>query len=84
MRHKNYLGTPYEGIFVQLARWCNQPNMFRTLSFREFIMKNQELVKTPGFISAPLRAMQKFEADHPDIAARWFDRHFGFKLTDKS
>ena len=76
MRHKNYLDTPYEGIFIQLARWANQPNMFKKLSFREFINHCQSLRKTPGFISAPLKALQTFEADHPKIAARWFDKKF--------
>lgn len=81
MRHKNYLGTSYEGMFVQLARWANQPQMIMKKTFREFVESCQAMVKTDGFVSAPMRAMIAFEEDYPEIAARWFDRRFGFTLT---
>lgn len=76
MRHKNYLGSEYEGMFIQIARWVNQPNMFKKITFREFINKSQSITKTEGFISSALRALQKFESDYPEIGAKWFDRCF--------
>lgn len=29
MRYKDYKLSPYRGIYVNLSRWCNQPNFFK-------------------------------------------------------
>ncbi len=36
MRHKNYLKSPCKKLYVQFARWCNQPRLFMKMTFREF------------------------------------------------
>lgn len=36
MRFNRYEESPYRGIYVTLARWCNQPSFFKKKSFREF------------------------------------------------
>ena len=36
MRFNRYIESPYRGIYVTLARWCNQPSIFKKKSFREF------------------------------------------------
>lgn len=41
MRHEDYKKAPQENIYVQIARWCNQPGFFRNLSFWQFCYKNQ-------------------------------------------
>ena len=41
MRHEDYKKSPQPNIYVQIARWCNQPGFFRNLSFWEFCYKNQ-------------------------------------------
>lgn len=45
MRHKNYVNSPFRGTYINLARWCNQPNMFKKLSYREFVKLNQYSVQ---------------------------------------
>ena len=42
MRHKNYLMSPFEGTYVNLARWCNQPGIFKKKSYEEFLELNKE------------------------------------------
>src|SRR5574344_456565 len=41
MRHENYKNSPMPNIYVQIARWCNQPGFYRNLSFWQFCYKNQ-------------------------------------------
>lgn len=41
MRHESYKHAPISNIYVQIARWCNQPGFFRNLSFWQFCYKNQ-------------------------------------------
>ena len=36
MRFNRYEESPYRGIYVTLARWCNQPSIFKKKSFAEF------------------------------------------------
>lgn len=41
MRHEDYKKSPLPNIYVQIARWCNQPGFYRNLSFWEYCYKNQ-------------------------------------------
>lgn len=36
MRFERYAESPFRGMYVALARWCNQPSLFKKKSFREF------------------------------------------------
>lgn len=66
MRYKDYVLSPYKGIYITVARWCNQPFFVKKKSFREFCEAN-------GETSSAMRYLRDFEKDHPDIAARYFD-----------
>ena len=68
MRHKRYNKSKYRGIYVSLARWCNQRSFFKKLSFREFCEKTAECGS-----KSSLRYMKKFEKEHPLIANKYFD-----------
>lgn len=41
MRHEDYKKAPIPNIYVQIARWCNQPGFFRNMSFWQYCYKNQ-------------------------------------------
>ena len=41
MRHEDYHNHELSNIYVQIARWCNQPGFYRNMSFWEFCYKNQ-------------------------------------------
>ena len=69
MRHEYYNSSPYKGMFITLARWCNQPNFLKKKSFRQFCEAN-------GPTSSACRYMSQFEHDHPDIAGKYFDIRF--------
>lgn len=70
MRYKDYIQSPYKGIYITLARWCNQPSFFKKKSFREFCEAN-------GENSASMRYLKHFEGENPTIAAKYFDMKWG-------
>lgn len=75
---KNYCPwkeSKYRGIYIQLARWCNQQSIYKKMSFRHFCEANQALAKTDNWC-APYKAMKEYEADYPEIAARYFDLRY--------
>ena len=81
MRYQNKNETPwkdskYRGLYVNMARWCNQPCFYKKKSFREFCEANQANVKTEGKICAALQSMRDFEAEHPEIAKEYFDLRY--------
>lgn len=75
MRHEYYLNSPYKGLFIQIARWCNQPQFFKKKSFREFCQANQDYRKTDGYCSSMV-AMMDFEEKFPEITEKYFDMRF--------
>lgn len=75
MRFKKYESSPYAGTYINLARWCNQPNFYKKMSYREFCIKN-------GENSSTMRYFNKLETDHPEIAKRYYDMKFPNKKED--
>lgn len=70
MRYADYKLSPYKGIYITLARWCNQASFVKKKSFREFCQAN-------GENSASMRYLKKFEEKSPEIAKRYFDMKWG-------
>ena len=68
--------SKYRSMYVTLARWGNQPNIFKKMSFRQFCEANQELHKNKETLCSAMKAMVEFENEHPEIAARYFDLRF--------
>ena len=69
MRYEKYEESPYRGIYINLARWCNQPSFFKKKSFREYCT----LEANKG---ATRRYMEEFEILHSDISKEYFDIKF--------
>ena len=81
MRYQNKNETPwkqskYRGMYITMARWCNQPSFYKKKSFRQFCEANQEKHKTEGTLCAAMKAMVEFETEFPDVAAKYFDLRF--------
>ena len=66
MRYNEYENSKYRGVYINLARWCNQSNLIKKISFREFAQKI-------GEGSAAYRYMDDFEKEHPEIAKEYYD-----------
>ncbi|ETP71509.1 hypothetical protein UYO_2536 [Lachnospiraceae bacterium JC7] len=89
MRYQNKNYTPWKesefrAMYVTLARWGNQPSIFKKMSFRQFCLANQHLHKTKGTLCSSMRAMTEFERKYPKIAKKYFDLRFeDHYLTNK-
>lgn len=66
MRHEDYKKAPMPNIYVQIARWCNQPGFFRNLSFWQFCYKNQTFweERTLGRAPSRLKSYEEFLEDY--------------------
>ena len=42
MRFEEYKNSKFMNMYIQLARWCNQPSFFKKMSFRQFCIRNEE------------------------------------------
>jgi hypothetical protein len=76
MRYCDYINSPYKALYNNVARWCNQPQFFKKLSFREFCEKDQayqEQKSNRKTICSALKSLQQIEREYPDIARKYFD-----------
>jgi hypothetical protein len=61
MRFTRYVESPYRGVYVSVARWCNQPSFYKKKSLREFAQLN-------GKGSACYKYLSDFENQFPEVA----------------
>ena len=74
MRYEKYEESPYRGMYVVLASWCNQPSLFKKKSIREYCTACQ--IKVKSKICSEKRYIQEFENKHQEIAKEYFDIKF--------
>ena len=68
--------SKYRGMYVALARWGNQPNIFKKMSFRYFCEANQALKPEGAPLCSTMQAMLEFENENPEIAKKYFDLRY--------
>jgi hypothetical protein len=73
MRFNRYEESPYRGLYISIARWCNQPSFFKKKSLREFGVAN-------GETSACNRYILDFEKEYPEVS-RYLDMKFSDYTT---
>jgi len=73
MRHENYVNSKYKGMYINLATWCNQPNMYKKKSFREWC--EADIARRNNNCSTE-RYLQAFEKEYPKIVKEYFDLKF--------
>jgi hypothetical protein len=61
MRFERYKESPYRGMYITIARWCNQPSIFKKKSLREFALAY-------GKESACYKYLSDFEEEFPEVA----------------
>lgn len=77
MRHNNYNNSPYRGMYINLARWCNQVQLFKKKSYREFVAIHDGITKKEP---STIRYTREFLEACPQIE-EYFD--FKFKVPNK-
>ncbi len=73
MRYEAYKDSEFKNIYIQLARWCNQPQFYKKMSFREFCEANQFYHKNKNTMCLAYKSMIDFEFVYPEIAREYFD-----------
>ena len=74
MRHENYNNSPYKGLYITIARWCNQPQFYKKKSLWEFAELNGENSSSMRYLKSFINKYQ----NHKDIA----DKYFYLKYED--
>lgn len=66
MRHEDFHNHPLSNIYTQIARWCNQPQFYKKMSFWEFCYRNQTFweEKTLKLNVKPLKTYEEFLIDY--------------------
>ena len=77
MRHEDYRNHPLKNIYVQIARWCNQPQFYKKMSFKEFIDRNQFWIKT-DYKCMSLKTYEDFLSNFPEYAPK-LNHYFNMK-----
>lgn len=80
MRYESYMESKFKSIYIQLARWCNQPSFLKKKSFRQYCIANEEYhqshTKIPKGFCSCYKAMLDFEIEFPEIAKKYYDLRF--------
>lgn len=79
MRYEAYIESKYKGMYIQIARWCNQPQFYKKMSFREFCERNQYYHLNPNTLCSAYKAMTDFEKENSEIAIKYFDLKFMYE-----
>lgn len=70
MRFYRYEDSPYRGVYINLARWCNQPSFFKKKSFYEYCTLDCHRGK------ATERYLNEFLLDYPDFDREYLNMKF--------
>jgi hypothetical protein len=76
MRYESYQNSSLRTLYIQLARWCNQPQFFKKKSFRQFCEANQTYHKNKETTCSAYQCMMDFEATFPNTAKQYFDLRY--------
>ena len=76
MRYEDYKTSKLKGMYIHIARWCNQPQFFKKKSFRQFCEANQLVHKNKNTYCSAYKAMIEFENEFPEIAKKYFDLRY--------
>lgn len=72
MRHQNYLNSPHKGIYITLARWCNQPSFFKKESLKEYVYITDGIGRENKDYAAK-RYIEQYAKEFPNIAKEYYD-----------
>ncbi len=76
MRYESYKGSQHENLYTQLARWCNQPSIFKKMSFRQFSERNQYYHKNKNTLCKCYETFLYYQENYPELAKEYFDIRF--------
>lgn len=73
MRHEDYHKSPIPNLYVQVARWCNQPAFFKKMSFWEFCYRNQTYWEQKTLGKGDCNRLNTYEEFENEIMEGYYD-----------
>ncbi len=66
MRHDDYHHAPISNLYTQIARWCNQQQFYKKMSFWEYTYRNQTYwEQSMGFeVLKEIKPFEEFQQDY--------------------
>lgn len=97
MRYKDYEQSPYRGLYINIASWCNQPSFFKKMSFEEFCkvramsnehyklyqMDFEKYIQDGNPKGSSWRYYEQFERVYPEIADKYFHMKWNYNNRKK-
>ena len=66
MRYGAWNESEMRGMYINIGRWCNQPSIYKKMSFRNFVDSHPEHYAT-------VKYAREFELKYPEIANEFYD-----------
>lgn len=73
MRHADYHNSPLPNFYVQVARWCNQPQFYKKMSFWEYSYRNQSYWEEQTGIAGDRPRQKTFAEFQEDVANGYYN-----------
>lgn len=67
MRFEKYKDSPLYGTYVNIACWCNQPSLFKNMSYEQFCQKDDQRKSNGKKTSATWRYFKQMIEKYPDL-----------------
>jgi len=85
MRHEDYQNHPLGNIYTQIARWCNQPQFYKKMSFKEFIDRNQSYQEEHSKSKNICKSLSTYNNFKDKYASNWneIEPLFNMKYQNK-
>lgn len=84
MRHADYENHKLGNIYTQVARWCNQPQFYKKMSFEEFVLRNQSYQEEHSSSTKTCKSLATYKEFKKTFANKWDQIEPLFKMKYES
>lgn len=84
MRHADFENHRLGNIYTQIARWCNQPQFYKKMSFEEFVLRNQSYQEERSSSTRTCKSLATYREFEATFAGRWKQIEPLFKMKYES
>ena len=72
MRFAKYKESPYQKVYTNIARWCNQPSIYKKRSFKQFCIDDDKYFGGQHK-SSSYKSLELCEQKLPNLVSEYFD-----------
>ena len=84
MRHADYENHRLGNIYTQVARWCNQPQFYKKMSFEEFVLRNQTYQEEHSVSTNICKSLATYNEFKNTFKDKWCEIEPLFKMKYES